>query len=36
VVDAQSTASLSRSAYDDGLVRYRVSLAAVQSLTGAF
>ena len=34
VVDAQSTASLSRSAYDDGLVRYRVSLAAVQSLMG--
>ena len=34
VVDAQSTASLSRSAYDDGLVRYRVSRAAVESLTG--
>jgi outer membrane protein TolC len=34
VVDAQSTASLSRGAYDDGLVRYRVSLAAVQSLMG--
>lgn len=34
VVDAQSTANLSRSAYNDGLARYRVSLAAVQSLTG--
>jgi outer membrane protein TolC len=34
VVDAQNTANLSRSAYDDGLLRYRVSLAAVQSLTG--
>lgn len=34
VVDAQTTASLSRSAYDDGLLRYRVALAAVQSLTG--
>jgi outer membrane protein TolC len=34
VVDAQTTASQSRSAYDDGLLRYRVSLAAVESLTG--
>ena len=34
VVDAQSTANLSRTAYDDGLLRYRVALAAVQSLTG--
>ena len=31
VVDAQSTASLSRSAYDDGLLRYQVSLAAVRA-----
>jgi outer membrane protein TolC len=36
VVDAQSTASQSRSAYDDGLLRYRMALAAVESLTGAF
>jgi outer membrane protein TolC len=36
VVDAQSTASLSRSAFNDGLLRYRVSLAALQSLMGAF
>ena len=34
VVDAQSTVNLSRTAYDDGLLRYRVALAAVQSLTG--
>jgi len=34
VVDAQSAANLSRTAYDDGLLRYRVALAAVQSLTG--
>jgi len=34
VVDAQSTASLSRSAYNDGLARYRISLATVQSLSG--
>lgn len=35
VVDAQSTASLARGAYDDGLLRYRVALANVQTLTGA-
>ncbi len=34
VVDAQTTANQARSAYDDGLLRYRVALAAVQSLTG--
>jgi outer membrane protein TolC len=34
VVDAQTTASQARSAYDDGLVRYRVALANLQSLTG--
>lgn len=36
VVDAQSTLIEARSAYDEGLVRYRVSLAALQTLTGTF
>ena len=36
VVDAQSTLALARNAYDDGLVRYRVALADLQTLTGAF
>ncbi len=36
VVDAQTTASLARSAYDDGLVRYRVALTSLQTLTGNF
>lgn len=36
VVDAQTTANLARSAYDDGLLRYRVALAALQTLTGNF
>ncbi len=36
VVDAQTTASLARSAYDDGLLRYRVALAVLQTLTGNF
>jgi outer membrane protein TolC len=34
VVDAQVTASQGRGAYDDGLLRYRVALATLQSLTG--
>jgi outer membrane protein TolC len=34
VVDAQTTLIQARSAYDDGLVRYRVALAALQTLTG--
>jgi outer membrane protein TolC len=34
VVDAQITLIQARSAYDDGLVRYRVALAALQTLTG--
>ena len=34
VVDAQTTASQARSAYDDGLVRYRIALATLQNLTG--
>jgi outer membrane protein TolC len=36
VVDAQNTLALARNAYDDGLVRYRVALANLQTLTGAF
>jgi len=36
VVDAQTTASQSRSAYDDGLLRYRIALGNLQSLTGNF
>ncbi len=34
VVDAQSTLSQARNAYDDGLSRYRLALANVQVLTG--
>ncbi len=34
VVDAQTTANAARSAYNDGLLRYRVALAALQTLTG--
>src|SRR4051812_7036243 len=34
VVDAQTTLNQARNAYDDGLVRYRVALAALQTLTG--
>lgn len=34
VVDAQTTLSEARNAYDDGLVRYRVALATLQTLTG--
>lgn len=36
VLDAQTTASQARSAYDDGLLRYRVALANLSSLTGVF
>jgi outer membrane protein TolC len=36
VVEAQSTLVLARNAYDDGLVRSRVALANLQTLTGAF
>jgi len=35
VVDAQTTLTQARIAYDDGLVRYRVALAALQTLTGS-
>jgi outer membrane protein TolC len=36
VVDAQATLFTARNAYDDGLARYRMALAALQTLTGAF
>ena len=36
VVDAQSTLAQARNAHDDGLVRYRVGLAELQTLTGVF
>ncbi len=34
VVDAQTTVTQARNAYDDGLVRYRVALVNLQTLTG--
>jgi outer membrane protein TolC len=34
VVDAQTTLIQARNAYDDGLVRYRVALATLQTVTG--
>jgi outer membrane protein TolC len=34
VVDAQSTLAQARNAYDDGLARYRVALANIETLTG--
>lgn len=34
VVDGQNTLTLARNAYSDGLVRYRVALANLQTLTG--
>jgi outer membrane protein TolC len=36
VVDAQTTLVGARNAYDDGMVRYRIALADLQTLTGAF
>jgi outer membrane protein TolC len=36
VVDAQTTLVGARNAYDDGMVRYRVALANLQTLTGTF
>jgi outer membrane protein TolC len=36
VVDAQTLLVQARNAYDDGLVRYRLALASLQTLTGAF
>lgn len=34
VVDAQNTVTQARNAYDDGLARYRIALATLQTLTG--
>ena len=36
VVDAQNTLSQTRNAYDDGQARFRLALAQLQTLTGAF
>lgn len=36
VVDAQTTLVQARNAFDDGLVRYRLAIANLQTLTGAF
>jgi outer membrane protein TolC len=36
VVDAQTTLVGARNAYDDGLARYRLALANLQTITGAF
>ena len=36
LVDAQTTLTQARNAYDDGMVRYRLALANLQTLTGAF
>jgi outer membrane protein TolC len=36
VVDAQTLVIQSKNAYNDGLVRYRVAIAQLQTLTGAF
>jgi outer membrane protein TolC len=36
VVDAQTTATLTRNAFSDGQARYRVALANLQTLTGNF
>ena len=36
VVDAQSTLAQARNAYDDGVVRYRLAVANLQTLTGVF
>jgi outer membrane protein TolC len=36
VVDAQTTLAAARNAYEDGLLRYRVALANLQTVTGTF
>jgi outer membrane protein TolC len=36
VADAQTTLLQARNAYDDGMVRYRLGIANLQTLTGAF
>ena len=35
VVDAQNTATIARNGYDDGLARFRIATANLQSITGA-
>jgi outer membrane protein TolC len=34
VVDAQSTLAQARNAYDDGLARYRIAVAELDTLSG--
>ena len=36
VVDAQTTVVAARNAFEDGMVRYRLAVADLQTLTGAF
>jgi outer membrane protein TolC len=36
LVDAQNTVTQARNAYDDGMARYRLALANLQTLTGTF
>jgi outer membrane protein TolC len=36
LVDAQTNFTQARNAYDDGMVRYRLALSNLQTLTGAF
>jgi outer membrane protein TolC len=36
LVDAQTALTQARNAYDDGIVRYRLALSNLQTLTGAF
>lgn len=36
LVDAQNTLTQARNAYDDGLVRYRIALSNLQTVTGTF
>lgn len=36
LVDAETALTTARNAYDDGILRYRVALANLQTLTGAF
>ncbi len=36
IVDAQNTLANARNAFDDGQARYRLALAALQTLTGSF
>jgi outer membrane protein TolC len=36
LVDAQTTVTQARNAYDDGMARYRLALANLQTLTGTF